>query len=215
MMATMQIGYPPTLRTTRAARRITRASEGYTPAMSELIDLRDAAEQAAERVEEVAAREYEAYRAGHERPLGGYAVLLSIYGATSLALGWLVRRRGTRVAFTRRDVVELGVATHKLSRLVTKDTVTAVARAPFTQFVEPSGEGEVNEEVRGTGVRHAVGELVSCPFCSAVWVATGLAFGLLLAPRATRIITTVLCAVAGSDFLQLAYARLQEVATGD
>jgi hypothetical protein len=60
-----------------------------------------------------------------------------------------------------------------------------------------------------------VGELVSCPFCSAVWVATGLAFGLLLAPRVTRIVTTVMCAVAGSDFLQLAYARLQEVAKGD
>jgi len=212
MMATMEIGYPRPHRATRAGPRITRAASGYASVMSELsIDLREAAEH----VEEVASREYEAYRAGHERPLGGYAVLLSVYSATSTVLAWLVRRRGVRVAFTPRDVVELGVATHKLSRLVTKDTVTAVARAPFTRFVEASGEGEVHEEVRGTGVRHAVGELLSCPFCIAVWIATGLAFGLLLAPRVTRTITAVLSAVAGSDFLQLAYARLQQAATSD
>ena len=85
----------------------------------------------------------------------------------------------------------------------------------FTTFVEPSGEGEVHEEVRGTGVRHAVGELLSCPFCIAVWVATGLAFGMLLAPRATRVVTSVLCAAAGSDYLQLAYATLRRAATSD
>ena len=43
-------------------------------------------------------------------------------------------------------------------------------------------------------------------------LATGLAFGLVLAPRITRIVTTMLCAVAGSDYLQLAYARLQQAA---
>ena len=216
MMATMQTGYPRVARTTRGRARITRAHKGYARSVSDLrIDLREAAEGAVEHVEEAASREYDAYRAGHERPLGGYAVLLSIYSATTIALAWLVRRRGVRVAFTPRDVVELGVATHKLSRLVTKDTVTAVARAPFTKFVEPSGEGEVHEEVRGSGMRHAVGELLSCPFCIAVWVATGLAFGLVLAPRITRIITTMLCAVAGSDYLQLAYARLQQAAKDD
>ena len=175
------------------------------------LDLREAAEK----VEDAASREYEAYRAGHERPLGGYAVLLTVYAAVTALLGTLVRRRGGRVSFSTRQLAELGLATHKLSRLVTKDTVTAVARAPFTRFVEPSGEGEVHEEVRGTGLRHAVGELVSCPFCIAVWVATGLAFGMLLVPRATRVVTAVLCAVAGSDYLQLAYAVLQRAATGE
>jgi hypothetical protein len=130
-------------------------------------------------------------------------------------LGGLVHRHGGLPDRPDgRDVALLCVATHKLSRLVTKDTVTAVVRAPFTEFAEPSGEGEVHEEVRGRGLRHAVGELLTCPFCLSVWAATILAFGLVLAPRATRLGMTVLTAVAGSDFLQLAYATAQRISKG-
>jgi hypothetical protein len=39
----------------------------------------------------------------------------------------------------------------------------------------------------------------------AVWVATGLSAGFVMAPRATRLLTTVLAAVSASDVLQLAY----------
>ncbi|MEO7556137.1 MAG: DUF1360 domain-containing protein [Acidimicrobiales bacterium] len=62
----------------------------------------------------------------------------------------------------------------------------------------------------GDGLRHATGELLTCPFCIGLWVATTLAFGVLLAPRATRVVAAMLCAVAGSDYLQLAYAMLQK-----
>jgi len=159
-------------------------------------------------------READRYRHGEDRPLSGYAAVAGTYGVSTLVLGWLVRRRGAlpeRVA--PADVATIGIATHKLSRLITKDAVTSVARMPFTTFEGPSGDGELHEEVRGQGVRHAVGELITCPFCIAVWVATGLAFGLLLAPRATRVVGAVLTAVTASDFLQLAYATLQRVAT--
>ncbi|HLI25313.1 MAG TPA: DUF1360 domain-containing protein, partial [Acidimicrobiales bacterium] len=95
-------------------------------------------------------------------------------------------------------------------RLIAKDTVTAALRAPFTRFEGAAGEGEVNESVPGQGLSHAVGELVTCPFCLAVWVATALAFGLILAPRPTRWVAGVLAAVTGSDYLQFAYAWLRE-----
>jgi Protein of unknown function (DUF1360) len=167
------------------------------------------------RVETSARREATTYAAGAERPIGGYAVLLSTYGIAIALLGWLARRRDTRWQPTPREVAELGIATHKLSRLVTKDTVTAVVRAPFTTFEAPSGEGEVHEQVRGEGLRHAVGELVTCPFCVSVWIATALAFGVLLLPRFTRVVLAVRCAVAGSDYLQLTYAILQRAASGD
>lgn len=108
------------------------------------------------------------------------------------------------------DLALISVATHRLSRLVTKDSVTAVVRAPFTRFEEPAGEGEVNEEVRGTGLRHGVGELLTCPFCIAQWIATGFAFGLVLAPRATRFVATTLTAVTASDWLQFAHSALQK-----
>jgi hypothetical protein len=56
--------------------------------------------------------------------------------------------------------------------------------------------------------------LLSCPFCLAVWVATGLTGGLVLAPRLTRLVATALTAVAASDFLQMAYATAQQAAEG-
>jgi hypothetical protein len=172
-------------------------------------------QEAVGEVKASARHEAATYAHGVERPIGGYALLLSIYGTMTALLALLARRRRAQWQPTPRDVLELGVATHKLSRLITKDTVTAFARAPFTTFDKPSGDGEVQEQVRGSGLRHATGELITCPFCIAVWVATALAFGMLLLPRLTRIILTVLCAVAGSDYLQLTYAILQRAASGD
>jgi hypothetical protein len=32
-------------------------------------------------------------------------------------------------------------------------------------------------------VRHAVGEMITCPFCLGAWVATGLVGGLVLAAK--------------------------------
>lgn len=100
----------------------------------------------------------------------------------------------------------------RASRLITKDSVTAVLRAPFTEYREPAGHGEVDEDVIGTGPRHAVGELVSCPFCISVWLATVGMFGMLAFPRVTRTICSVMTAVAGADALQFVYSALGRAA---
>jgi hypothetical protein len=104
------------------------------------------------------------------------------------------------------------VATHKLSRLIAKDTVTAPLRAPFTRFEGPQGQGELHEEVRGHGARHTLGELLTCPFCLAQWVATAFAAGLVFAPRPTRLVASTFATVAISDALQNVYAFLQKKA---
>ena len=84
-----------------------------------------------------------------------------------------------------------------------------MVRAPFTEFVEPIGAGEVNEKPRGTGLRHALGELVGCPFCLGQWVGTAFVGGYIVAPRATRAIASVFTIVTASDALQVAYAALE------
>ena len=132
-------------------------------------------------------RSVEDYAPGQDRPLGGYAGAMSVYGALSAGLAVLARmqkRELPRVGAS--DVVLVACATHKLSRLIAKDAVTSPIRAPFTQFAGPSGDAELAEEVRGDGVKHAVGELITCPFCLAQWIASGFVFGLIFAPRATR-----------------------------
>lgn len=112
-----------------------------------------------------------------------------------------------------RDLVLLTAGTHKLSRLMTKDPVTSPLRSPFTRFQDTGGPAEVNEKVRrASQFRHAIGEMVTCPFCVSLWIATGFAIGMVFAPRFTRIIATTFSVVAGSDFLQLAYTALQSEA---
>ena len=162
---------------------------------------------------ECVAREQQEHANGEERPLGGYAVLLLTYLTTVVSLGLVVRRRRKLpVRPGAADLALVAVATHKVARMLSKDSVLATVRMPFTRFEGPAGAGEVNESVRGKGVRHAVGELLTCPFCLAQWVATLFTFGMLLAPRATRQVASVFCAVTASDYLQFAYAAAEKKA---
>lgn len=154
------------------------------------------------------------YSHGEERPLGSYLGLLITYlsgVAALIASGW-VRRVRVPERVPAADLGLLTVAVFRASRLVTKDSVTAALRAPFTEYKEPAGHGEVNEEVVGTGPRHAVGELVSCPFCISVWLATVGMFAMLAFPRAARVVCSVLGAVAGADALQFVYSALGRAA---
>jgi hypothetical protein len=155
------------------------------------------------------------YANGSERPLGSYAGLLGTYTGLVSGLVAVGRARGASIPdrIPAADLALLAVATFRASRLLTKDSVTAVARAPFTRFEEAGGPGEVEETVVGTGPRHAVGELLSCPFCISVWVASVGIFGLIVFPRQTRLACSLLGAVAASDVLQFAYSAMHE-ATG-
>jgi hypothetical protein len=104
------------------------------------------------------------------------------------------------------DVVLAGLATQKLSRLVTKDKVTSFIRAPFTRFEEPAGHGELSEQPRGEGMRHAVGELLVCPYCLGQWVGAGFGVGWIFAPRTTRFVAAMWAAQSVADVAQLAYS---------
>lgn len=159
-----------------------------------------------------------AYAPHEHRPLDGYLVAMGAFStlAGSLAVAAKVTGRTVPDRVSVQDVLMISLATHKLSRLIAKDAVTSPLRAPFVRYTEPIGAAEINEEVRDEGslVRHAIGELVTCPFCLAVWVATGLTGGLVLAPRLTRLATTAMTATAVSDFLQMAYSIAKEAAEG-
>jgi hypothetical protein len=152
------------------------------------------------------------YAPGEERPLRSYVILTGAYGTAFAGSLVALRARGHDLPerITAGDVMLIGVATHKLSRLVAKDKVTSFLRAPFTRFQQSSGHGEVEEEPCGHGVRLAVGELLVCPYCLAQWVATGFTLGLVGAPRLTRLLGTVFVAHTVSDFLQVAYRAAED-----
>lgn len=151
------------------------------------------------------------YAPHDERPLGSFLTLMGVYGATVATGVGLLRRRGARLPERPavEDLLLMSVATHRLSRLLAKDPITSPLRAPFTRFEGTSGPAELKEEVRGRGIRKAVGELVTCPFCLAQWVATSFAFGMVAAPRFTRMTAAVFSTVAAADFLHLLYHQME------
>jgi hypothetical protein len=150
------------------------------------------------------------YAPGEDRPLGGYAVLTAGFGAAFLGALAALRASGrTPDRLDTADLVLGGIATQKLTRLLAKDRVTSFLRAPFTRYEEGSGQGELSEEPRGTGLQRATGELLVCPYCLAQWVAAAMGVGFVAAPRTTRFLAGVYTIEAISDFLQLAYSRAE------
>jgi len=156
------------------------------------------------------------YAAAEERPpLGSYAALSGVFAAGlggTLASRWFRERLPAR--FDAGDVALLGVASHKISRLVSKDKVTAWARAPFRRYVDQVGPNEMEEETRGEGPRAALGELIGCPYCLGLWVAGGLATAFVAAPRESRFVAGVFSALTVADFMQIAYKAAQDRGLG-
>jgi Protein of unknown function (DUF1360) len=124
---------------------------------------------------------------GENQPLTEFSALVFIQSAVLLILATIARgRRYPRIRLG--DLILLGVGTHKLSRLVAKDRVTSPLRAPFTRYEKSAGSGEVEEEPRGKGFQAVVGELLSCPYCMSVWVASGLLSLFLIDRKLARLL---------------------------
>ena len=143
--------------------------------------------------------------------LPGFAGSLALFGASAAAAAAALRSGGRDLPdrYPVTDVLLGGVAVHKFTRLVSRGSVTSPVRAPFTEFEGAAGASEHEESPRGHGIRHTVGELLTCPFCLAVWVSSGYVVGLAAAPRATRAWAAVFAVTAVSDSLQHLYARLR------
>jgi hypothetical protein len=152
------------------------------------------------------------YKGGKEMPLGGYAALVGIYNAAFAGMLLAARTSGRKLPdrIGYADFVLLGIATHKLSAIISKDRVTSPLRAPFTEYVEPAGASEVKEEVRGEGMQRAIGDLLICQYCLSPWVAAALAFGLIFKPRTTRVIGGVLVIATLSDVLHHAFDHINK-----
>jgi Protein of unknown function (DUF1360) len=149
-------------------------------------------------------------------PLLPYAMMVAVFNAL-VAAALLVARRTGRPLPERvgaADVLSIGVASHKLSRLLAKDKVTSPLRAPFTELEESGGAAELEESSRGEGARKAIGELLVCPYCLGLWVVAAFSTGLLFAPRLTRFLASVFSALTISDFLQIAYRAAEEKGLG-
>jgi hypothetical protein len=137
-----------------------------------------------------------------DRPLAEYAALA---GAFSAVLAGFLSAAGPRLPerISLVDTVRIGLASYKLGRLIAKDPVASFVRAPVTEDLDAS-------EPKREGAARALGELVTCPYCIGLWIASGFAYSLVLFPRQTRLVTTIFGGQAVADFLNAGFVRLRD-----
>ena len=136
-----------------------------------------------------------------ERPLPEYAALTA--GFWTVFLGFVVTNRDRipeRIPFG--DLARVALATYKISRVLTKEDVTAFVRAPVTEDAEA-------QEPKREGMARVLGELLTCPYCVGLWIASTLSYSLVRFPRETRFATTIFGAYALTDFLHAGFVRLK------
>ncbi len=139
-----------------------------------------------------------------ERSYLSYTLLIVLYQALFGGFVLLYRRwRHPLEQITPLDLTLLGLATMRLSKLVSEDEITAALREPF---IDESGG---TKQPKGHGMRRSLGKLVLCPICTGTWVAAFLSYALHLSPRYARPFLAIMAASGISQtsdaFLSLAY----------
>lgn len=97
------------------------------------------------------------------------------------------------------DLLILVLASFRLTHLIVFDTIASFIRKPFlTVSYEADVTGQLvrNVQVKGTGLRRWIGELLSCHWCVGVWVAAGIVGLYLFVPAVYPLL--LILAVAGA-----------------
>lgn len=70
------------------------------------------------------------------------------------------------------DLFIIILASFRLTHLIVYDQITSFIRKPFlsvTVVENASGQIEEHLEIKGTGIRHFIGSLLSCYWCTGLW----------------------------------------------
>jgi hypothetical protein len=144
--------------------------------------------------------------AGNEPPTEpqDYAALNAVFAALLAGAAYAARER-TRESdpITTRELAVTGAATFALAKVIAKERIGTWMREPFVD--EEDGR---RPRPRGTRLRHAVGELVTCTRCVGAWSALGLVGLRLASPPTGRVVNDVLAASAMNDWLQAGFKLL-------
>jgi len=144
-------------------------------------------------------------------PFGAYVALFTLFNAAFTIFVLVAKASGKAIPerLGTSDLLVLGGATYKLSRLISRDRVTSFLRAPFTELTGPSStQGEVIEKPRGRGIQRGLGELLTNPVSVAQWVASCFVYGLVLAPRTTRLLASIFTLATIADFTRAGHLAL-------
>ncbi len=125
----------------------------------------------------------------------------------ALNMTWAALATGL-LASTREEAPPLaemplfGLATFALTKAVAKEKVGVWMREPLVH------EGIDGRPPKGTRLRYAMGELLTCTRCLGTWSSLGLVGLRVVRPREGRIIASVLASAAMNDWLQAGFTTL-------
>ncbi len=142
---------------------------------------------------------------------GDYALINLTYLAGLGGVAALVRRRQRqgRDALSLGELPVLGLAAFAMADVLAKQKVTTWLREPFVQ--ESAEHRPVRPE--GSGLRYALGELLTCTRCVGAWCALGLVGLRAASPATGRAVGGVLATAGANHFLQASFSLLCEKAS--
>jgi hypothetical protein len=140
-----------------------------------------------------------------------YFALMGFWAAGTIGMAHLGRDRFR--PFGLGEGMSYALATHGLARIVSTETITLPLRSPFVDR-DYDDDGGCIETPRGTGLRRAIGELITCPYCCSTWAAAMLMGARLVRPKSTRVLVSVLAASAAANLLHRAFAALERRKVG-
>jgi hypothetical protein len=123
-----------------------------------------------------------------------YAAINAAWAA--LLAGVLVSSR--EEAPPASELPVFGLATFALSKALAKEKVGAWARAPLVD--------ETDGRPKGSRLRYAAGELVTCTRCLGTWSSLGLIGLRVFRPREGRIVAGILATAGMNDWLQAMFS---------
>ena len=142
----------------------------------------------------------------------GRLLKLSLIGTFLSSIAAAGTTAGRRLPRTDAlELAKLGLASHRIGRMIAFERVAEPIRQPFTVTVPDETGADETVVARGRGIRWALGELVSCPTCVATWAALGLYLGMTFLPGPTRVLVNVL---AAAGVAELAYVAVEQLEWG-
>ncbi|WP_066174634.1 DUF1360 domain-containing protein [Bacillus marinisedimentorum] len=107
----------------------------------------------------------------------------------------------------------LSLAVFRLTRLIVFDAVTEFLRRPFHEIAfEELEDGTTSPylEIKGAGLRHWIGELLSCYWCTGIWSSVFLVAGYWYWPGAFQFIILILAGAGAAAVVETAVQRMMD-----
>lgn len=140
---------------------------------------------------------------GETRPVD-YAAINAVWMSLAAALIAGSRGRAARDPITNKELIPLAAATFAISKAVARERIGSWVREPFVD------EDAERQQPKGSRIRRAVGELVTCTRCVGTWSALAVVGLRVMKPEAGRTVTTVLASSAANDWMQAGFKLLTE-----